>query len=343
MKIAYLLAGNDLSGGARVIFQQAEELAGRGYGVTVVCPDPRPAWIPAGRARYEETPFERSTAVAESDAVVATFWTTVPPAVARARGAVFHLCQGYEADFGAYAPQRERILAAYALPTRKLVVTPHLRDRLARAGYGDADVVGQTFDAAFFAAPGRQWCEPPAILVPGIDVGEIKGVREALAALAELRARGETFRVLRVSSEPISGWERGFGVTDEYHRAVPPERMPFLYRRADLFVGPSHPEEGFDLPALEALAAGLPAALSDTPAHRHSAGDAALFFPARDESAITDAVERLMHDPAERLRLSELGPARAATFRTSDVGDRLDAIFRETASRRPSPGENRDA
>ena len=328
MKIAYLLAANGLSGGAKVIFEQAEELARRGHGVTVACPDPRPSWFPPGRARYEEGPFERSAAIAESDAVVATFWTTVAPAVARARGPVFHLCQGYEADFGAYASERDRILAAYALPTHKLVLAPHLRDRLARAGHGSADVVGQTFDAALFAVPERRWREPPAVLVAGVDEGEIKGVREALTALAGLRARGRVFRLLRVSPEPVSAWERGLGATDEYHRAVAPERMPFVYARADLFVGPSHPEEGFDLPALEALAAGLPSALSDTPAHRHSAGNGAMFFAPRDADAIAGAVQKLLEDADLRRRLSTLGAERAKAFRTSDVGERLDAIFR---------------
>ncbi len=327
MKIAYLLASSALSGGTKVVLQQAEELAARGHGVTVVCPEPPPSWFPRGRSAYEESPFPASRALAESDVAVATFWTTVEPAIAGGRGAIFHLCQGYEADFAGYAAVADRIVGAYRLPTRKLALTPRLRQVLLDNGHGDAEVIGQAFDAAAFEAPPRLARAPVSVLLPGIDVGEVKGVRDGLAALADLRRRGESFRVLRVSPEPVSGWERELGVTDEYHRSVAVDRMPFLYRRADVFLGPSHPEDGFDLPPLEALASSLPAALSDTPAHRFSAGEAALFFPPGDVAAIADAVGTLLHDGGERERLARLGPARAAAFRTSDVADRLEAIF----------------
>ena len=334
MKIAYLLASSALSGGAKVVFQQAEELARRGHRVTVVSPDPPPDWFPVERAAWERSDLALSRAVAESDVAVATFWTTVAPAVARAGGAVFHLCQGYEASFGAYADRREEIVAAYRLPARKLALTPHLARVLREAGHGEALVIGQAFEAGDFARPPRRRPPPLSVLLPGIDEGEIKGVREALAALAALRARGASFRLLRVSAEPVSRWERELGVSDEYHRAVLPERMPFLYARADVFLGPSHAEEGFDLPALEAIASGLPAALSDTPAHRHSAGEAAVYFPAGDASAIAGAVETLLSDAAERERLARLGPARAASFRTADVADRLEEFFAAAARER---------
>jgi glycosyltransferase involved in cell wall biosynthesis len=327
LRIAYLLASSGLSGGAKVVFQQAEELARRGHRVTVVCPEPPPTWLSGGRSAYEESAFAASRALRESDVAVATFWTTAEPAVAHGGGRVFHLCQGYEADFAGYAGVREGILAAYRLPTRKLALTPRLREILRENGHGEAEVVGQAFEAADFAAPPRPVREPLSILLPGIDEGDVKGVRDGLRALAALRARGESFRVLRVSPEPVSRRERDLGVTDEYHRAVPADRMPFLYRRADVFLGPSHAEDGFDLPALEALAASLPAALSDTPAHRFSAGEAALFFPAGDVEAIAGAVAKLLRDRGERERLARLGPPRAASFRTSDVADRLESVF----------------
>jgi glycosyltransferase involved in cell wall biosynthesis len=104
--------------------------------------------------------------------------------------------------------------------------------------------------------------------------------------------------------------------------------MPALLAYADVFLGPNHESEGFGLPSLEALAAGLPAALSDTPSHRAMAGDSAVFFPPRDPQGIADALSRLLSEPELRRRLSAEGPVRAARFRTSDVGERLEGVFR---------------
>jgi len=338
LRIAYLLESTGLSGGAKVAFQQAEELARRRHAVTVVSPEERPRWFPLSRAAFERAEFSRSEALAGSEIAVATFWTTVAPAVTSAGGAVFHLCQGYEAAFEAYASRRDEILAAYALPARKLVIAPHLRETLLRAGHGESEVVGQTFEAGEFAVAARPPRETLTILLPGIDVGDVKGVREALRSLAGLRRRGVKFRLARVSAEPVSRWEASLGVTDEYHREVPPPRMRFLYASADIFLGPSRIEDGFDLPALEALASSLPAAVSDTPAHRHALGDAAVYFAPKDERAIAEAVEGLLSDEATRRRLSALGPDRAGRFRTSEVADRLEAIFTAAlAERRSAP------
>jgi len=330
MKIAYLLASSGLSGGAKVVFQQAEELARRGHRVTVVSPDPRPDWLSLAACAFEESPAGRSRALPESDAVVATFWTTLEPALRASRGAVFHLCQGLESDTAFYADRRETILAAYRLVPNKIVVSPHVRASLEALGFSDVADVGQAFDAAAFRVPDRAFDRDELrVLLPGLFEIDVKGVAEALEALSRLRAGGERFRVVRVSSDPLGSAERKRGIVDEFHCAVPPGRMPALLARADVFLGPNHAVEGFGLPTLEALAAGLPAALSDTPSHRAIAGDDAIFFAPKDAEAMAAAVGRLLSEPATRRRLSVAGPLRAERFRTSDVADRLEALFRE--------------
>jgi glycosyltransferase involved in cell wall biosynthesis len=328
LRIAYLLASSGLSGGAKVVFQQAEELARRGHRVTVVSPEPPPEWFPLSAAEFEQSSARASRALAEGDAVVATFWTTLEPAVAAARGAVFHLCQGLESDTAFYADRREAIRHAYGLVPRKLVVSPHVEAFLRELGFTDVADVGQCFDAALFRVPDRTFdAADPWILLPGLFEIDVKGVGEALDALALLRGRGARFRVARVSPEPLGADERKRGVADEYHRWVPPSRMPALLARSDVFLGPNHAVEGFGLPSLEALASGLPAVLSDTPSHRAMAGDDAVFFPAGDVEAMAAGVGRLLAEPDTRRRLSAAGPLRAQRYRTSDVADRLEAVF----------------
>ncbi len=335
MRIAYLLPSRMISGGGKVVLQQAEELARRGHEVTVVGPEPAPSWFALRRARYEHAAFADSEALPAAEVAVATFWTTIEPALARARGAVVHLCQGIETDSAFYAPLKDAVDAAYRLAPRKIVVSPHLREFLRERGFREVTDVGQTFEAEEFRVERRDFSRrPPRVLLPGIFQIDIKGVPEALAALGSLRRSGGELRIVRVSPEPVTAEERSLKLVDEYHQALPPPKMPRLLAGVDLFLGPNHPVEGFDLPTLEALAAGLPAALSDTPAHRNTAGDSAVFFPARDVAAMAAAVRRLLEEEGLAERLSAEGPLRAARFRTRDVGDRLEEVFRE-AARRP--------
>jgi glycosyltransferase involved in cell wall biosynthesis len=91
------------------------------------------------------------------------------------------------------------------------------------------------------------------------------------------------------------------------------EELYSLYARASALVYPST-FEGFGMPVLEGMAAGLPVVCSDIPPLREVAGDAAYFFDPDNESAIQDAIARVLHDDALRTRLSLAGPRRAAGF-----------------------------
>jgi glycosyltransferase involved in cell wall biosynthesis len=86
-----------------------------------------------------------------------------------------------------------------------------------------------------------------------------------------------------------------------------------LWEVADVFVFPSL-YEGFGLPVLEAMARGVPVASSNASSLPEVAGDAALLFDPHDESAIADAVGRLLGDPDEAGRLRAHGRQRARLF-----------------------------
>ena len=100
---------------------------------------------------------------------------------------------------------------------------------------------------------------------------------------------------------------------------LPREELYRLYQRALAFVYPST-FEGFGMPVLEALAAGVPVACSDIPALREVAGEAALFFDPLDEDAIDAALNVIVTDASQRLRLAEAGPARARHFSWTQAG-----------------------
>jgi glycosyltransferase involved in cell wall biosynthesis len=72
--------------------------------------------------------------------------------------------------------------------------------------------------------------------------------------------------------------------------------------------------EGFGLPPLEAMACGCPVAAARAASLTEVLGEAALYFDPQDDAAITQALARLIHDPALRAELRAQGLARAAAL-----------------------------
>lgn len=329
MNIVYLVASSDISGGQRVIFQQAEELAKGPHKVTLTCPEPEPTWFPISNAQWETTPFPESKALPAADIRIATYWTTVSQAVKAFDGPVFHLCQGYEADFSFNKSCKKEIEAAYAQTTHKLAVSPHVADRLKSVGCDRVSYVGQTFDRHEFP-PGKNRKfrhNSPVILLPGIFEAEVKGLRETLEALAQLHRNGIGFHLRRVSTWPRSEAEKHLFYAHEYCVRLSPLEMARAYREADLLIGPSHPEEGFGLHVLEALSSGLPTLLSDTPSHRHMAANAAEYFNWGDSMDILCKLKTLIQNPSRLQELSQMGPPEARRFSTAKVAGRLIRLF----------------
>jgi glycosyltransferase involved in cell wall biosynthesis len=326
LRIAYLLESTELCGGVKVVLLQADVLARRGHRVTIVCPRPAEPWISFERAAFELSSFSDSTEIACADILVATFWTTVGPAVAAGPAPVFHLCQGYEADFAFYAHLRTDIESAYRLPTHKLAITRTLAEKLRSKGHGPVTYVGQAFDPRDYRPADLRDVSVPIVLLVGSYAADVKGIDVAFEGLRRWRLRGGGFRLRRVSTDPPTAFEQASGIVDEYHRRLEPSRMPHAYRASDLLIGPSRPEEGFGLPVVEALASGLPCVLSDTPTHREIAGDVAWYFSDGDPESLAEALPRAETAEARR-RSRTLGPEVAARFSAASVAERLERAF----------------
>jgi glycosyltransferase involved in cell wall biosynthesis len=101
-----------------------------------------------------------------------------------------------------------------------------------------------------------------------------------------------------------------------------------LYLRAWAFINPTL-FEGFGMPVLEALAAGIPTACSSIEPLRSLAGEAALLFDPQSEAALLDAIERIATDSKLRARLAAAGPRRAADFSWRQAAEQTLAALTE--------------
>jgi glycosyltransferase involved in cell wall biosynthesis len=83
---------------------------------------------------------------------------------------------------------------------------------------------------------------------------------------------------------------------------VSEEELASLYGGARAFVFLSE-YEGFGLTPLEALAAGVPVVVLDTAVAREIYGDAAVYVAQPDPAQIDAALERVLFDDVERMRI----------------------------------------
>jgi glycosyltransferase involved in cell wall biosynthesis len=99
----------------------------------------------------------------------------------------------------------------------------------------------------------------------------------------------------------------------QFTGGVRSDDLPALYGAADVFVYPSL-YEGFGLPVAEAMACGTPVVASNASSLPEVAGDAAVLVDPHDETALADAVRRVLTDPALRETLRTRGLQQARRF-----------------------------
>jgi glycosyltransferase involved in cell wall biosynthesis len=101
-----------------------------------------------------------------------------------------------------------------------------------------------------------------------------------------------------------------------------------LYRRASIFAFPSL-DEGFGIPALEAMAHRVPVVSSNTSAVPEVIADAALTIDPRDTDALADALIRLANDGELCSDLIRRGLARARQFTWESAVEKTWAVYDE--------------
>jgi glycosyltransferase involved in cell wall biosynthesis len=181
---------------------------------------------------------------------------------------------------------RRDVLDRYGVAPEKVTVTPNGVDPVFSPGDGHDDYL--------------------------LFVGAIHPRKDPLAALAAASAAGRPLVVAGPAKDRALAAKLRAGGAD-LRGYVDKPQLADLYRRAAAVILPSR-FEGFGLPVLEAMASGTPVVISDDPALREVAGDAAA-------GSVQEALE-------ERDRLAGAGIARAAQFSWAETARRTADVYR---------------
>ena len=170
-----------------------------------------------------------------------------------------------------------------------------------------------------------------------LHVGHVKFYKNIPALLQVLailtRQRGLHLKLLRVGGPFSNEQERlidRFGIRDRIVSLgiVPAERLPDVYRSAELLLLPSL-DEGFGFPALEAMASGLPVVASNRGALPEVIGKAGVLVDPADCAAMAKEVESVLTQPGRRQELREAGAQRARQFTWEKTAGETLAVYRE--------------
>ncbi len=186
---------------------------------------------------------------------------------------------------------------------------------------GKIDIVPHGIEARFSdIAISREPAPSPAFILAVSTLGPHKNYERLLEAFARYRVAHPAVRLV-IAGIKGAQTERLVELRDLLGLAnavtftgwIPREALYELFERATAFVYPSS-FEGFGIPVLEAMAAGIPTACSAIPSLLEIAGDGARFFDPNDVGEIAAALADVTDDDALRERLTLAGRARALAF-----------------------------
>jgi L-malate glycosyltransferase len=204
---------------------------------------------------------------------------------------------------------------------------------LAAAGFARTAVISPSaaLDATAGAAP-HERSGPGARWLAVGRVSPNKGLESTVAALAVARAHGDADATLQLVGKPATGSyvaalhryvaDLGLAGVVQFTGHASDATVAAAYAAADVLVVTSE-HEGFCVPVVEAMAAGLPVVAFDQGAVPEVLGGAGVLVPDKDPYALAAAIAALLGDPPRRDALIAAGRQRLAALELRAAADRF--------------------
>ena len=218
------------------------------------------------------------------------------------------------------------------------------RDIVARMGVDPARVrvIPIAVDGTVFAPQPATPRIPGRIFAVASADTSLKGVVPLLHAIASLRNRRSIELVVLGEARPngaVAGAMAQLGLTGtvRFVRGIDEVEVARHYAEAEVAVVPSL-YEGFSIPALQAMASGVPLVATTAGALPEVVGrdgETGLLVPPGDVAALASAIGALLDDPGLRARLSEAALRRSRQRFSWEATARATAdVYREVARKR---------
>jgi glycosyltransferase involved in cell wall biosynthesis len=163
-----------------------------------------------------------------------------------------------------------------------------------------------------------------------------KALEDTVAALAVTRAHADPAATLLVVGKPATGAydaalrrfvaELGLAGAVTFTGHARDATVASAYADADVLVVTSA-HEGFCVPVVEALAAGLPVVAVNQGALPEVLGDAGTLVTTRNPYDLADAIGALLADAPRRAALAAVAPERLAELDLSSASDRFAEVL----------------
>jgi glycosyltransferase involved in cell wall biosynthesis len=353
MKITFILPSLNLSGGVISTVELANNLVKRDNDVTIIYPviilRPRLEWynlrsiakVLSTRRRQERlllnrivpqcrvvtVPTLRKNFIPNGDAIIATWWETAYylNGYSPEKGMKFYFVRGYEV----WSADKELVDRTYSFPLKIITTSTSLRNLLKSAL--DVDVIGTVPNGVNFSLFYKAKAERSPNCMKRIGMVyrgfKWKGMRDGF----------EAFRIAKQSVPDsklvLFGSPAGDDVPDdvEFHEHPDVDTLRALYNSLDVFILPSHPEEGFANPPMEAMACGVPCVLTnvggvpDYTIH----GKTAVVVNPNDSRALAESLIHLLADDKLRHTIAQAGYEHIRNFSWEKSAATLENILKE--------------
>lgn len=158
-----------------------------------------------------------------------------------------------------------------------------------------------------------------------------KNLAQLIEAFAVLREEWPELELVLVGGRTLEPYSDLPGV--RVRCGIEDAELADCYRSAEALVVPSL-NEGFGLPALEAMSCGAAVVASSIPSHLEVLGEAAEYFDPETGASLVEALRGLLRRPARAEELRRRGLVRAAEFRWDRAAERTLAVYRRVAGQR---------